>query len=202
MRNEQDYIRDLNEIRSMMERSTKFLSLSGWAGIMAGIYALAGAIIAYTAFGFEPDGIVYSPASGQTEIIFLALAVLVLALFTAIFLSKKRADRSGEKIWNATSRRLLGQMAVPLTAGGILIAVLISSGMWGLAAPLTLIFYGLALFNAGNMTIDEVKYLGFAQTILGLTAAVYIQYGLILWTLGFGAAHIVYGIYMHFRYER
>ncbi len=146
MKEEQDYIRDIAEIRSMMERSTKFLSLSGWAGIMAGIYALAGAYIAYTFFHFNPNAIQYSAAapngtgSNLLNIILLAVSILLLAIGTAIALSSKNANRKGEKVWNATSRRLLINMAVPLVAGGILILVFISKNLTGLIAPLTLIF--------------------------------------------------------------
>ena len=56
MKEEKDYIQDISEIRSMMERSSKFLSLSGLAGVMAGIYALVGAFVAYTVFDFNPVG--------------------------------------------------------------------------------------------------------------------------------------------------
>ena len=208
MKEERDYNKDLAEIRSMMERSSKFLSLSGWAGIMAGIYALAGAWIAYNYYEFNPGQIVYSPSqpgslpSALPEVIILAVLVLVLAIGTAMFLSYKKANKRGEKVWNATSRRLLVHMTVPLSAGGILILILLSKGLIGLIAPLTLLFYGLALYNASKFTYNDLKYLGLVQVVLGLTSSWYIEYGLLFWAIGFGAAHIVYGIYMHFRYER
>lgn len=208
MKDHQDYIQDIAEIRSMMERSSKFLSLSGWAGIMAGVYALAGAWIAYRFLGFNPDQIVYSNlhsgslSSGLSKVIFLAIAVLISALGTAIFLSRKKAHIKGEKVWNTTSKRLLVQMAVPLLAGGVLILVLLSKGLVGLIPPLTLLFYGLAIYNASKFTFDDMKFLGLIQIGLGLLAAWFIEYGLLFWAIGFGAVHIVYGIYMHIRYER
>lgn len=208
MKDTQDYIRDIDEIRSMMERSSKFLSLSGLAGIMAGIYALAGAYIAYSVFGFNPDQIEYdisilgSTSGSLPEVITLAIVILILAIGTAIFLSYKKANRRGEKVWNATSRRLLANMAVPLVAGGILILVLISKGLIGLAAPLTLLFYGLALYNASKYTFDDVKSLGMIQMALGLAGSWFVEYGLLFWAIGFGVVHIIYGIYMHLRYER
>ena len=208
MKEEQDYIRDIAEIRSMMERSSKFLSLSGWAGIIAGIYALAGAYIAYKILYFNPDEIVYnSIQSGELsfsvlKVILLAIAVLVLAIGTAIFLSWKKAKKRGEKIWNATARRLVTNMAVPLTAGGILILIFFSKGLIGLIAPLTLVFYGLALYNASKFTYEDVRLLGIIQITLGLLSSWFVGYGLLFWAMGFGVAHIVYGIYMHIRYER
>lgn len=208
MKEKQDYVRDIGEIRSMMERSTRFLSLSGWAGIMAGIYALAGAYIAYKMLDFNPDEIAYGAApSGSlsfmlSPVIFLAIIILVLAIGTAIFLSYKKAGKRGEKLWNATARRLLINMAVPLIVGGLLIIILIAKGLIGLIAPFTLLFYGLALYNASKFTYDDVRVLGLIEMGLGLISSYFVGYGLLFWALGFGVAHIIYGIYLHYRYEQ
>jgi hypothetical protein len=208
MKDEKDYLRDIAEIRSMMERSSKFLSLSGWAGIMAGIYALAGAFIAFKFPNFNPDELIAgnleagSIFASLSKVIWLAIIVLILAISTASFLSFRKADKKGEKIWNHTTRRFLLSMAVPLAAGGLVILVLISKGLTGLIAPLTLLFYGLALYNASGFTLNEVKTLGFIQIGLGLISACFIEYGLFIWAAGFGVVHIIYGVYMHYKYER
>lgn len=201
MKKEQDYIRDIAEIRSMMERSSKFLSLSGWAGIMAGIYALAGAWIATTVFDFNPDELFYTTPD-LTQVVLLAAGILVLALVSAVVDSRRKAQKRDEKAWNATSRRLLASMGVPLVSGGILILILLSKGLIGWVAPMTLLFYGLALYNAGFYTIREVRLMGFVQMFLGLVNLWFIESGLLIWALGFGVVHIIYGIYMHFRYGR
>lgn len=208
MKDEQNYIQDIAEMRSMMERSSKFLSLSGLAGIMAGIYALAGAYIAYKFFYFNPDEIVYDTLKSGSlsfsllKVIFLAIIILILAIGTAIFLSYKKANKRGEKLWNATAKRLLINMAVPLIAGGLLILILISKGLIGFIAPFTLLFYGLALYNASKFTYEEVRSLGLIQIGLGLISSYFVGYGLIFWAFGFGVVHIIYGIYMHYKYER
>lgn len=204
MKEEQDYIRDIAQIRAIMERSSKFLSLAGWAGIMAGLYALAGAYIAYEILDFNPDRLIYdlSQPSSLQKIIGLAIIILLLAIGTAIILSYNKANKRGEKLWNAIVKRLVINMAVPLIVGGLLILILISKGLIGLIAPFTLLFYGLALYNAGQFTYELIKSLGLIQISLGLLSAYYIEYGLLCWALGFGVAHILYGIYMHYRYER
>jgi uncharacterized membrane protein YidH (DUF202 family) len=206
MKKEQDYIQDIAEIRSMMERSSKFLSLSGWAGIMAGIYALLGAYIAYTFLNFHPDELFYSSlgssSSSLPEVILLAITILILALGTAVFLSYKRAGRRNEKLWNPTAKLLLVNMMVPLVAGGILILFMISKGLIGLVAPFSLLFYGLALFNAGRYTYQEVKILGLTEIILGLIGSWLVEYGILFWALGFGVVHIIYGIHMNYKYKR
>lgn len=205
MKDEQEYIKDIAEMRSMMERSSKFMFLSGLSGVLAGVFALVGAFVAYKLWGFNPQQTVYdaaSPVPQLKNIVILGAVVLVLSLATAFAFSYKKAWKKGERSWNATTRRLLMSMAVPLVTGGLLILVLIDRGLVGLLAPVTLIFYGLALFGASKYTYEEVRSLGLIQIVLGLVAAYYVQYGLLCWAVGFGLVHIVYGIYVHYRYER
>lgn len=202
---EQDYIRDIAEIRSMMERSSKFLSLSGWAGILAGIYALSGAYIAYAFFQFNPDEITYSNVElpvNLLKVFLLAIVILILTIGTAVFLSRQKANKRGENLWNPTAKRLLISMAVPLVTGGLLILILISQGLIGLIAPFTLLFYGLALYNASRYTYPDLKTLGLIEIGLGIIGSYYVEYGLAFWAIGFGLMHIIYGIYLHYKYER
>lgn len=208
MKTDQGYIKDLSEIRSMMERSTKFLSLSGWSGILAGIYALLGAYMAYDQFSLNTEDLIYNTlprreiTGNVLNLLLLAMLVLVLAIGTAIYLSSKKATKNKEALWNPASRRLVINMALPLVTGGIFILIMIHKGFLGLLAPLTLIFYGLALINASKFTFPELKYLGMTQVVLGLLSAYFIGLGLLFWAIGFGVMHIAYGIYMHWRYEK
>ncbi len=208
MDSENKYIKDITEIRSMMERSTKFLSLSGLSGIMAGIYALVGAYIAHRLFYKDNDAVLYNTIdkreiTGQVEsLILLATVILVLAIGTAIILSLKKSKKDGEKLWNPATRRLVINMAIPLFTGGLFLLILISKGMFGFMTSASLIFYGLALVNASKFTFEEIKSLGLVQIVLGLFAAYYTGYGLLFWALGFGLMHIVYGIVMHLKYEK
>lgn len=203
MKETQEYLRDLTEIRSMMERSSKFLSLSGWAGIMAGIYALAGAHLAYWNLEFNPDDLFYPAGqSALGDLILLAVSVLILAISTAFYVSYKKARKKGESAWNPVSKKMLADMAVPLVTGGVLLLIFIAKDMLGLLAPSTLIFYGLGLYNGGRYTFAEIRYMGIAQILLGLMSIYALEYSMIIWAAGFGGVHIVYGIYMYFRYEK
>lgn len=208
MEDEQHYIQDIAEMRSMMERSSKFLYLSGLSGIMAGIYALLGAFIAWQYFSFNPAQVAYGslptgslPANLLT-VIFLAILLLILAIGTATFLSSQKAHKRKEKLWTSAARRMLINMAVPLITGGLLILIMIAKGMIGFLAPFTLIFYGVALYNASKFTYDEVRSLGLIEIGLGLIGCYFVEYGLLCWAVGFGVVHIIYGIYMYYRYER
>ena len=74
--------------------------------------------------------------------------------------------------------------------------------MFGLVAPLTLLFYGLACVNASKYTIGDIRYLGITMILLGLLSTWFLGYGLLFWALGFGVCHIVYGSMMYFKYDR
>lgn len=202
MKEDKEYKHDIEVIRNMMERSTRFLSLSGWAGIMAGIYAFAGAWVASEVLGFDPDKLQYEYSGDYFNLFLLAFVVVVVAVITALVDSKRKAASRKVKAWNATSKRLLINMAVPLSAGGALIVILFLSGLTGLTAPLTLIFYGIALFSAGNFTFNELRIIGIVQIVLGLLNCWFIETGLLFWITGFGIIHMVYGIYMHIRYAK
>ncbi len=197
---------ELKHIRSMMEKSTRFLSLSGWAGIMAGIYALTGAYFAYRVITNSPIVMYYHIdgkfSNGAFILLGIALAVFVLTLVTALYTSSRTARKANKKLWTPAAIKLIYNMAIPLVVGGILSIILILKGAIGLVAPVTLIFYGLSLILASNYTYSNVKILGIFEVIIGLIASYYQGYGLFFWSLGFGFFHIIYGIFMYLKYKK
>ena len=207
MKEAHEYEKDLASIRSMMERSAKFISLSGLSGVLAGVYALIGAAAAYFVahYPISPfDYRQYSINERDTfvKLLLIAALVLVASLTTGILLSNKKAKKHGLKFWTPPSQRLFINLAIPLVSGGILILIMLFTGHFGLAAPASLIFYGLALIQASSNTFDEIRYLGFSEIILGLISAAVPGYGLVFWALGFGVLHIVYGGIMYNKYDK
>jgi hypothetical protein len=200
---EEDYMQDLREIRSIMERSTKFLSLSGVSGVLAGVYALAGVYSVHGIFD-QQESLLYKAASKEQvlSLLLTGTLVLLLAITTAVFFSVGKGRERGERVWNAAAKSMLKSMAVPLVTGGLISRIFLAKGLLAFLAPVTLIFYGLALYNAGNYTFNDVKYFGIAQLVLGLLAIYFTQYGLMFWAVGFGILHIIYGIYVNYKYER
>ncbi len=209
---------ELASIRNLMERSSKFISLSGLSGILAGVYALIGAALAYhviydhtpvTGRGYVDNG---TQSSGlffgssyrllEWELIAIAFVVLLLSVVTGIVLSYRKAKRKGQPIWGKTSKSLLFYMATPLVTGGLLILIFIYHGHYSIVAPASLIFYGLSLVGASNFTFTDVKYLGLCDIMLGLVTACLPGYGLLFWAIGFGVLHIVYGSIMYLKYDR
>ena len=196
---EMDYLKDISEIRSIMERSSRFISLSGLSGVMAGVYALIGAYVAHLILQN------YSAQSQERVVQYLtldALVVLALAVGTGFFLTTRRARAQGAAIWDASAQRLLINLLIPLAVGGVFSLILVFRGFVGIIAPSMLIFYGLALVNASKYTLSDIRYLGFAEIILGLIAAVITGYSLLFWAIGFGVLHIIYGTLMYYTHER
>ncbi|WP_375239930.1 hypothetical protein [Aurantibacter sp.] len=197
----EDYLKDLSEIKNIMTKSSRFISLSGLSGILAGIYALIGAAIAYYIVTTYSRG--YLILDGKIFNICLGIltTVAVLSIVTGIILTTRNAKKNGEKIWDNSSRRLLLSFLVPLMTGGIYILIILWQGKYGQTGGLMLIFYGLALISASKHSVGDIKYLGLIQVVLGLTAALFPGYGFWLWVIGFGVMHIIYGSIMHFKYD-
>lgn len=205
------YLDDISEIKNMMSRSSRFISLSGVSGILAGCYALVGAGLAYMRLR-EFSSANYEGLSGRSsslwgndivkDLTLIAVSVIMLAVVTGIILTVKKAKKSGEKMWDVSSRRLVLNFLLPLITGGAFCLVLIQYGAVGLVAPATLVFYGLACINASKYTMRDIRYMGLAFIIIGLISTQFIGFGLYFWALGFGVCHIVYGALMHLKYDR
>lgn len=197
----ENYLKDIQDIKKMMDRSSQFISLSGLSGILAGVYALVGAFIAKTLVKDRYERITLESYEFRLCIAIFA-AVLILSVGTALTMSVVKAKRNGESLWDTTSRRLAANFLIPLGTGGVFALLLMKSHHYGLIAPVTLIFYGLACVNASKYTLRDVRYLGLTVIIIGLAATYAVGYGLEFWALGFGVGHIVYGTIMYFKYDR
>ena len=202
---------DLQAIRNMMERSSKFLSLSGLSGVVAGIFALIGAAAAYFLIldsgQVQYDEYLRGISNTSTSSIRLllgidAVVVLIAATIGAFYFSMRKSKKANQPLWTNSTRRLLAHLLIPLVTGGLFAVILVTRNNIQLVASVTLIFYGLSLVNAGKFTFGEIHYLGLTEIVLGILAGIFVNYGLLIWALGFGVMHIVYGIVMYNKYER
>ncbi|HVI45415.1 MAG TPA: hypothetical protein VM802_11110 [Chitinophaga sp.] len=206
---DEQHLQALSDIRRMMERSSRFMSLSGLSGISAGISALIGAALARTWLveyydRWNTTG-VYSEddfAALKMKLLVLAICVLVAALCGGTFFTWRRARKNNLPIWDITSRKVLINVAIPLIAGGAFIAGLLYNHLETLVAPTCLVFYGLALINGSKYTLPDVRYLGLLETALGIANLFFLRKGLYFWAIGFGLLHIIYGALMWWKYER
>lgn len=211
MTDKEQHLQQLSDIRNMMERSSRFISLSGLSGIFAGIVAIIGAVTAkvYLGEGIPEIQSIYLTRTVEVHrlaaVAFLlidAAIVFSLAVGFGIFFTTRRAKQKGLPIWDNQVKRLLLNLAIPLATGAFFCLLLFIHDQIFLIAPATLIFYGLALVNASSYTLSEVRYLGLCEIALGLIGSIFIGYGFISWVIGFGVLHIVYGGVMYLKYER
>nr|WP_321242997.1 hypothetical protein [uncultured Psychroserpens sp.] len=197
-----NYLKDISEIKNMMNKSSRFISLSGLSGILAGIYALVGASIAYYLVSHSARGYLILDGVVFIKCFATLIGVAILSAVTAIYLTTKKAKRNGEKIWDTSSKRLLVNFLIPLVTGGIYILIILNQERYGHTGALMLIFYGLALINASKYSLGDIRYLGYTEVVLGLICAFYPSYGFWFWVAGFGFMHIIYGTIMYFKYDR
>ena len=208
MGNEYQQLEAIQDIMRMMKRSSRFISLSGLSGIAAGIWALIGAWFAYdwiTEYYNNYEHAGYTGSEFQSlkyNLLGLALIVLFAALVSAFYFTWRKARQNNLSLWDHSARNLILNMVIPLVTGGLVILAMLQYNEWKFVAPLSLIFYGLALVNASKFTLSEVRYLGIAEIILGLINTQFIGKGLYFWAIGFGVLHIIYGIVMWWKYDR
>ncbi|MBX7226589.1 MAG: hypothetical protein K1X55_11190 [Chitinophagales bacterium] len=201
---------NLAEIRQLMERSSRFISLSGLSGVFAGIYALIGAFLAWWKLEYKDSVDLYRTryeiVTTQESIIPFLLAdaciVLLLSLLTAWYFTGRRAKKKGQKIFDKAGLKLVINLFIPLITGGLFCLVLLKYGLVFIVPSATLIFYGLALVNGSKFTLDEIRYLGICEIVLGLIASLNTINSVIYWAIGFGILHILYGLIMWNKYER
>ncbi len=208
MEKKQESLEHLAEIRSMMERSSRFISLSGMSGVASGIIALAGWTLALWGTGIDSRFCAQAPwllpvrtGTGVWPVFGIALLVLVLALSASIVFTVRNSARMGLKAWDAAARRLILHLAFPLLTGGIFCLILIRFELYYLLIPVSLIFYGLALAGASRYTLHEIRFLGVFQVVLGLLSGFFPALALLLWAFGFGILHMLYGWMMVRKYE-
>ncbi|MBA4139368.1 MAG: hypothetical protein H0X70_02520 [Segetibacter sp.] len=204
----------LHDIRQMMEKSSRFISLSGWSGVAAGICALVGASFAFAVLHKAPTG-EFMPVNLDNHserisafnfagypLITIAILTFIAAFVLAFIFTYVRSKKNNVPIWGNTAQRLLINVSIPMIVGGVYLIKLVQIGAYGLIAPGCLIFYGLALINGSKYTLGEVRYLGYGQILLGIVNCFAIGYGLYFWAIGFGVLHILYGLIMWQKYER
>jgi len=202
----QKHQEDLSHIRSMMERSSRFISLSGLSGVFAGMSALIGGLYVYELFKshgldyFDGEHKLYS-VDLVSELVIIALIILFFALTFGIFFTIRKSRKYNLPIWTAATKKMLVNLAIPLLVGGVFCLALLYHQIYVLIAPATLLFYGLALINAEKYTFSDIKYLGFCELALGCVSLFFLGYGLVFWIIGFGVLHILYGLIVFKKYK-
>lgn len=217
----EDQLKAISEMRDLMNKSSRFISMSGLSGVAAGTVGLIGVLLCYWLLGefflhlpfYVGDilsimdrsygGLQPTPMFGLIrDITMIAALTLGGALMGAWYFTRRKAKKLGLPMWDDTAKRMIINLLIPLVTGGGFALVLLAHGIIGLVPAITLAFYGTALINASKYTLNDIRYLGIIQIILSFAAAVFYEYSLVIWALGFGLMHIVYGIVLYVKYEK
>ncbi len=185
----------------MMEKSSRFSSLSGLAAVIAGVTALLGAAFAYFYLLRNPS---LTHFSKMQEIFILfadAFVVLIISCTAFLVLSYRKAKNNHEKFWTKTTKRAIYNFAIPMVTGGIFALIYLFRGPFYIVLASTLLFYGLGLINASKYLNEEIHYLGLTEIVMGLLTAYFSKNGILFWAIGFGLCHIVYGLIVYVKYD-
>ena len=206
MENHEEQLAAIQEMRDMMDQASRFKSISGLSGILAGILSMVCVYFAYLMTGispFESEALERMwHSSHQTLLIILISSLFIICVGIGLFMAIRNARESGKRAWDNAAKRLTYSLAIPVLTGGIFAILLVQVGLVSLAAPVSLLFYGLGLLSASKYTLDAVRSVGLFFIILGLLATAFLAYGILIWALGFGLVHIFYGFIIYTRYER
>lgn len=212
MNKRSEQLQQISDIRAMMERSTRFISLSGLSGVAAGIIALIGVFATYAYLGVGPFSADYVDQLNNYNyenwgvrlvpfFIYNSLFVFGLACIAGLFFTWQRTHKSGLNIWDSTSKRVVLNGFIPMVAGVFFCLALMTRFSFDLIFPTSLIFYGLACVNASKYTLNDILYLGIIEIFLGIIGLFTTEYSIELWAIGFGLLHIIYGIVLYRKYE-
>lgn len=201
----------LNEIKDLMEKSSRFQSISGWSIVIVGLLASvvsAGAwllLLPHNDISWLPttcNGILINSPFRTKIAVFSALLLLVISFSTVSVLSlRKMKKQKGSVSFDISMRRCLFHFCVPMLAGGLLCAAMLLQGHYGLTSTFMLVFYGLALINCSHYTTSSIAVLGYAQLVLGVVDCFAFSHAILFWWLGFGLMHIAYGIYFIVKHD-
>ena len=207
--------KDISLIKNLMEKSSKFSNLSGYAIATTGLLALLGAVFVYFDLGISISEkyISYAELINQTGnansiytkiklLVIIASLILLTSLLILYVTAKLKSERHDINLFNSSFSRALKSLFIPVLSGGIFCGFLILHKMYGLVAPATLIFYGLGLISASKYSYNELELLGYLELLLGTIASYYMGSGLLFWMIGFGIGHIILGVFIHYKYDK
>jgi hypothetical protein len=206
MKNHEEQLAAIQEMRNMMDQATRFKSISGLSGMVAGLLTFLCLYVLYLVTGISPfqsEALVQLWQSpNQLLVVSGFICLFLTCLGLGIFMAWRNARQKGKHIWDPAARQLALSLAIPVLVGGIFSILLIRIGFVTFVAPVTLLFYGLGLWGASKFTLESVRTAGILFLVLGLGATYYWNYGLLIWALGFGLVHVIYGFIIYIKYER
>ena len=192
---DKDYLKDISNIKNLMEKSSSYLALSGLSSVYTGVYCIIGATYFYY-YKIETNN--YSPTTAITVFV-IATA---LSLLTTIFFTQKRAKKIKEKAWSKTTLQLISTFSITFIIGSIFMLVLAFQEKYIEIIPLVPLVYGLSLIHASKHTKNILKPLGIIQIVIAFLCLLFIELSFWFYVIGFGVAHLINGLIIHYKYDK
>lgn len=181
-----------------MQQHTNPFSLKRYSGILLGLYGLAAVYLINILTSGEQSGV---ELVSQLPLLFLqigvtviALAFILISLFTLWIRAKRTARRNDQKLWNTLTRKIRWQTLISLLVLLIIIITISNIGYFSLTTPLSLLFYGLFVLSLSRFSSIGLRYLALAEIILAIASYVIYDKEIIFLAVGFGFLPILYGI--------
>lgn len=192
---------NLRVIRMTMERSTRHSTFSGFSGIVIGMVVFLG-------YWLTRDAVLESETL-PNRLMFIGVwsAVLTFSILVDYLLTKRRAAQLGKTALSPLGKQLT-RAAMPGFFAALAMTVYYATHP-GMVGPYLFGFwmlcYAVSLLAVGMFSVKEVSYLGWAFLLAGAVTLILPVDG---WYIGprgmvaiaFGGFHIVYGVYMGYKY--
>lgn len=173
---------NLRFIRETMESASSFTAVSGWGQTIVGGIGLTAAYLAHQ----QPDW-------NRWLIIWIISAAIALVI--SLVAMSRKARNNNTSLFSQPGQKFARSFSPPMIAGALLTFGLYNSpavkaipGMW-------LLLYGAGVITGGSFSVKIVPVMGLCFMFLG-TAALFLptSWADIFMALGFGLAHIIFGI--------
>jgi hypothetical protein len=189
---------ELKVIRELMERPVCYSTMSGASGVLAGVAALGGVMADWVTSDHHSTWLAFC----------IWGCVFMIALVSDIALTRIREKKQGMPFWTSVKRRMLLTILPPFVAGvGLTAAIVVpwQDTLGGqhinLIPALWMAFYGLALWQAGEFSIPEIRVMGAGFILASLPTAMFLQdWPYCALAITFGGFHLAYGVVVWLRH--
>jgi hypothetical protein len=169
-------------IRQTMESASSFTALSGWGLVAVGIIGIVSAALAWRA--------------GVPEKIWVWVPAAVVGVICAGAANAVKAKSLDVPLWSGSFRKVAWVMTPVLLVGSLLTLALVNAGARHLLPGTWLALYGAGVTAGGTFSLRAVRSMGLVLIVLGGLALFLPQYSLVFLASGFGALHILFGLYL------
>jgi len=183
---------NLRVIRELMERSTRYSTFSGISGILAGAASIIGCEMTRHLLQAHAG----NPDRANVPILCTWSFVILFAVGSDYFLTKRHAARVGKRIVSRLGKQMAYASIPGLGTGGLLTLYLLRHNLLADVFPVWMLCYGIAVCAVGLFSQREVKLLGVSFLIAGGMTLMMPWIGLPMMAITFGGFHVLYGLIM------